>query len=126
MNDAAPILILLALAILLVVATWRFEVRQPAAPRTPPRPPKDPRDFTLTESSTQWETGSYCRHCSAWTGHRERMSRICNSCGVHDERLLFDERSARSIWTGERWVTQCRYRDGYLKIENISHFPKEN
>jgi len=81
----------------------------------PPLPAKDPLDFTLTKSSTQWLTEDACPHCKAMIEHRECMAHICNSCGGrwNWEPL---RRVYRQIWSGERWVYQCKYSDAYYHI----------
>jgi hypothetical protein len=73
-------------------------------------PAKDPMDWTLTSSSSEWNTGEYCINCKGWTNHADRMSGICHQCG--SKKGVRHWRSARKIWDGRQWCVQFKYGDG--------------
>ena len=77
---------------------------------------KDPLDFTLTKSSTAWDTEDYCHKCFSGLCHEEFMSDICNSCGQFNDLSFsrFKKRTFRKIYTPNGWVTQRRYSDNEL------------
>jgi len=86
----------------------------------PNRPIKDPLDFSLTESSTQWQREDYCPRCKATLRHEERMAQICNSCGGRWKSYTDPQtRVYRQIWNGERWVYQCKYSDEFYHIYDV-------
>ncbi len=71
---------------------------------------KDPMDWRLTENSKEWYTDTYCPNCKNYTGHNQRMSRICNKCGHLGDMGKY--RSHRKIWNGTKWVRQFKYGNG--------------
>lgn len=82
-------------------------------------PIKDPSDYTLTPSSTEWDTHTYCPYCKKETHHYERMSDICNGCGAVGAfaGAMMTYRAARKIWNGDRWQQQFRYKSGDVVTE---------
>ncbi len=76
---------------------------------------KDPNDFTLTKSSTQWQTDTYCTKCKHSTSHSEYMAGVCNNCGEFETQYLYG-RSYRKIYIDGKWVTQFKYRGGGMDI----------
>lgn len=70
---------------------------------------KDPDDWTLTASSTQWLTETFCPRCKKPTCHEEKMAKICNGCGYemgHGEAWRL--RTYRKIILNGKWVYQYK------------------
>ena len=82
-------------------------------------PAKDPNDFTLSESSTEFNVERFCPKCLSVTNHKEQMSNICFSCGSDFGTgidLLISNRCTRKIYNGKAWVVQRKYEDGSFTI----------
>ena len=78
---------------------------------------KDPMDFTLTESSTCWQSEYYCPQCKKKVCHSEIMADICNSCGYFGWLLV--SRVKRKIYNGEKWVWQYKYGNNKRDYEIV-------
>ena len=110
----------LFVAAMVPIVLWMLILRQ-ASPKpkdTKNLAVKEPTDYTLTPSSTQWETEHFCKSCNASVSSKEWFARICNSCGTYDMGLYAWVRAYRKIWNGEKWIWQYKYGSTQFELSD--------
>lgn len=88
-------------------------------PAPNPYYPHDELDFSKGPGSTEWKTQCFCVNCQSSLLGRIDVCQGCGAINPHGDDI--DLRAVRTIWNGDEWVHQYRYKDGKHQVQRVPH-----